>query len=106
MYSQEGSGNGQGEQEVTSPSHYIFEQFQNSYQFRILFTNPEKIFELLCPFGGRGWGRDGEKPEDCIFQKVKMLSINKSENVQFQQNTIVEKTKFCLILINHHTDTV
>ena len=35
--------NGQGEQEVTSPSHYIFEQFQNSYQFRILFTNPEKI---------------------------------------------------------------
>ena len=50
MYSQEGGGNGQGEQEVTSPSHYIFEQFQNSYQFRILFTNPEKIFELLCPF--------------------------------------------------------
>ena len=50
MYSQEGSGNGQGEQEVTSPSHYIFEQFQNSYQFRILFTNPEKIFELLCPY--------------------------------------------------------
>ena len=50
MYIQEGSGNGQGEQEVTSPSHYIFEQFQNSYQFRILFTNPEKIFELLCPF--------------------------------------------------------
>ena len=50
MYSQEGSVNGQGEQEVTSPSHYIFEQFQNSYQFRILFTNPEKIFELLCPF--------------------------------------------------------
>ena len=49
MYSQEGGGNGQGEQEVTSPSHYIFEQFQNSYQFRILFTNPEKIFELLCP---------------------------------------------------------
>ena len=50
MYSQEGGGNGQGEQEVTSPSYYIFEQFQNSYQFRILFTNPEKIFELLCPF--------------------------------------------------------
>ena len=50
MYSQEGGGNGQGEQEVTSPSHYIFEQFQNSYQFHILFTNPEKIFELLCPF--------------------------------------------------------
>ena len=49
MYSQEGGGNGQGEQEVTSPSHYIFEQFQNSYQFRIPFTNPEKIFELLCP---------------------------------------------------------
>ena len=50
MYSQEGNGNGQREQEVTSPTHYIFEQFQNSYQFRILFTNPEKIFELLCPF--------------------------------------------------------
>ena len=50
MYSQEGGGNGEGEQEVTSPSHYIFEQFQNSYQFRIPFTNPEKIFELLCPF--------------------------------------------------------
>ena len=50
MWGQEGSGNGQGEQEVTSPSHYIFEQFQNSYQFRILFTNPEKISELLCPF--------------------------------------------------------
>ena len=50
MYSQEGNGNGQREQEVTSPTHYIFEQFQNSYQFRIPFTNPEKIFELLCPF--------------------------------------------------------
>ena len=50
MFSQEGGGNGQGEQEVTSPSHYIFEQFQNSYQFRILFTNPEKISELLCPY--------------------------------------------------------
>ena len=49
MYSQEGNGNGQREQEVTSPTHYIFEQFQNSYQFRIPFTNPEKIFELLCP---------------------------------------------------------
>ena len=50
MYSQEGNGNGQREQEVTSPAHYIFEQFQNSYQFGIPFTNPEKIFELLCPF--------------------------------------------------------
>ena len=50
MYSQEGNGNGQREQEVTSPTHYIFEQFQNSYQFRTPFTNPEKIFELLCPF--------------------------------------------------------
>ena len=54
MYSQEGNGNGQREQEVTSPTHYIFEQFQNSYQFRIPFTNPEKIFELLCPYDGLG----------------------------------------------------
>ena len=65
-----------------------------------------RLYRIFLLGGGRGWGRDGEKPEDCIFQKVKMLSINKNENVQFQQNTIVEKTKFCLILINHHTDTV
>ena len=53
-------------------------------------------------FGGAGMGAGWRETRRLHFPK----SINKSENVQFQQNTIVEKTKCCLILINHHTDTV
>ena len=42
---QGGSGKGQGEQEVTSHSDEV-----NSLYIRNSFKNPEKIFELLCPF--------------------------------------------------------
>ena len=78
MYSQEGNGNGQREQEVTSPTHYIFEQFQNSYQFRTPFTNPEKIFEPLCPFKDLC-----ENIQNNIVNMIDMLNQGKSPQTLF-----------------------
>ena len=42
MYSQEGSGNGKGEKEVTSPSHYIFEQFKKQLSVSHSFHKPRE----------------------------------------------------------------
>ena len=51
---QAGSGKGQGGQEVTSPPDEVSSLYiRNSFKqlsVSCLHTNPEKIFELLCPF--------------------------------------------------------